>query len=80
MPATRSNDDGAPIARQGRRGVKAALLPLALLAVVACSSTRRMAGAIGADDQHQLNAAAAMLDSNSVDANALGDHESSPHD
>lgn len=48
--------------------------------VAACSPAHDDAGAIGADDQRQLNADAAMLDSNSVDANALDDHESSPHD
>ncbi|WP_174293457.1 hypothetical protein [Sphingomonas bacterium] len=58
-----------------------AMLPLALLGgISACSSTPDDPGTIGADDQRQLNAAAAMLDSNSVDANAIGDHESSPHD
>ena len=48
--------------------------------VVACSSRHDDPGAIGADDQRQLNAAAEMLDSNAVDANVLDDHESSPHD
>ena len=48
--------------------------------IVACSPAHDDAGTISADDQRQLNAAAAMLDSNSVDANALDDHESSPHD
>ena len=65
----------------GDRGWRALVLPLALMTgVVACSSSPDEPGAIGADDQHQLNAAAAMLDSNSVDVNALGDHESSAHD
>ena len=57
------------------------LLPLALAAgLAACSSPADEGAVIGADDQRQLNAAAAMLDSNSVEANALVDHESSPHD
>ncbi len=64
-----------------RRRVASVLLPLGLLGIAtACSSAADDPGAIGADDQRQLNAAAAMLDSNSVDANALADHESSPHD
>ena len=61
--------------------MKAFLLPLALLAgTAACSRAADDPGGIGADDQRQLNAAAEMLDANSVDANVLNDHESSPHD
>ena len=63
----------------GRRSALAMSLALTV-GVVACSSAPDDPGAIGADDQNQLNAAAAMLDANSVDANALGDHESSAHD
>ena len=70
-----------PYPRLAAAVVRALALPLVLLGgIVACSPTPDDTGAIGADDQHQLNAAAAMLDSNSVDANALSDHESSPHD
>ena len=62
-------------------GFRALLMPLVLAGgIVACSPARDDTGVIGTDDQHQLNVAAAMLDSNNVDANALGDHESSPHD
>jgi hypothetical protein len=46
-----------------------ALLPLALLA--ACNRAEDAPGAIGADDQRQLNEAAAMLDANSVDIDAV---------
>ncbi len=61
--------------------MKVLLLPLALLdGTAACSRAADDPGGIAADDQHQLNAAAEMLDANSVDANALSDHESSPHD
>ena len=57
------------------------LLPLALAGgACGCSSAADEGAVIGADDQRQLNAAAAKLDSNSVEANALVDHESSPHD
>ena len=63
------------------RAVKTLLLSLALLGgLVACSSAPDDPAGLGTDDQRQLNAAAAMLDANSVDANALDDHESSPHD
>ena len=44
-------------------------LPLLLLA--ACSSQPDDPGAVTADEARQLNEAAAMLDANSVDANAL---------
>jgi hypothetical protein len=68
-----------PIPRAG--GTRATLLSLCLLGgIVACSSAPDDPGGLGADDQRQLNAAASMLDSNSIEANALVDHESSPHD
>lgn len=43
----------------------------ALLLVAACSRGGEQPGTVSADDQRQLNEAAAMLDANSVDANAL---------
>lgn len=52
----------------------------AVVMLVGCSPRADDTAAITADDQHQLNDAAAMLDANSVDANAVGAHESSPHD
>ena len=57
------------------------LLPLALAGGAGdCSSAADGGTLIGADDQRQLNSAAAKLDTTSVEANALVDHESSPHD
>ncbi len=52
-------------------------LPLLLLA--ACSSQLDDPGAVTADEAHQLNEAATMLDANSVDANAF-DPENAPED
>jgi hypothetical protein len=46
-----------------------ALLPLLLLA--ACSSQLDDPGAVTADENRRLDEAAAMLDANSVDLNAL---------
>ena len=57
-----------------------ALAGAAALLLAGCSSRVDDTAAITPDDQHQLNEAAAMLDANSVDADALDDHESSPHD
>ena len=58
------------------------LLTIAALAltIAACSSRVDDTAAISADDQHQLNEAAASLDANSADADAASAHESSPHD
>ena len=52
-----------------------ALLPVALLASAAggCSSEPEAPGAITADEDRQLNEAAAMLDANSMSADALND-------
>ena len=43
---------------------------LAISALAACSPTTEP-GAVTADEAHQLNEAAAMLDANSVDLNAV---------
>jgi hypothetical protein len=43
----------------------------ALLALAGCSSASEQPGAVTADEAHQLNEAAAMLDANSVDLNAV---------
>ena len=43
----------------------------ALLALAACSAHPDDPGAVSADEAQQLNDAAAMLDANSVDANAV---------
>jgi outer membrane biogenesis lipoprotein LolB len=51
------------------RGAAFAALAAALLA--ACSGERDEPGGVTADDARQLNEAAAMLDANSVDADAL---------
>jgi hypothetical protein len=48
-----------------------ALFPLLLLA--ACSSQPDDPGTVTADENRRLDEAAAMLDANSVDLNALGD-------
>ncbi|WP_267383373.1 hypothetical protein [Sphingomonas sp. GC_Shp_2] len=51
----------------------------AAFALAACSSHTDQPGAVTADEARQLNDAAAMLDANSVDANAVGgDNESDP--
>ena len=44
---------------------------VAVVALGACSSHGDQPGAVTADDARQLNDAAAMLDANSVDANAV---------
>ena len=49
--------------------IPAALLPLAL-AATACHREEPQPAGLTADDQAQLNDAAAMLDANSVDLNA----------
>ena len=41
------------------------------LALAACSSASESSGAVTADEAQQLNDAAAMLDANSVDLNAV---------
>ncbi len=43
------------------------------LLLVACSAEPDAPGAIPADEERRLNEAAAMLDANSVDADALAD-------
>jgi hypothetical protein len=48
--------------------VAAVLIPVML---AACSSASEQPGAVTADEAHQLNEAAAMLDANSVDLNAV---------
>lgn len=50
----------------GRTMLAAALL------LAACSGGKDQPGAVTADEARQLNDAAAMLDANSVDANAVG--------
>jgi hypothetical protein len=57
----------ASVRRHGVPGLAAVLFP-ALLA--ACSPASEP-GAVTADEAHQLNEAAAMLDANSVDLNAV---------
>lgn len=54
-------------------GVAAVLIPMLL---AACSPSRDQPGAVTADEAHQLNEAAAMLDANSVDVNAVASNES----
>ena len=54
----------------------ALLLPLALLA--ACHRDEAQPPGLTADDQAQLNDAAAMLDANSVDINAVQSNEVAP--
>lgn len=56
------------------------ILPALALAVAACSSHGEDGAAISADDQRQLNDAAAMLDANGIEPAVLNSHESSPHD
>ena len=51
------------------------LLPLLLLAASACSHDPEPPPGLTADDQAQLNDAAAMLDANSVDLNAVQTNE-----
>lgn len=68
------------VVEAGSRRGRCTPIWLSALALVACSSHGDDRGAVTSDDQRQLNEAAAMLDANSVDANALGAHESSPHD
>lgn len=55
-------------------------LATALLLLGACSSHGDQPGAVTADEARQLNDAAAMLDANSVDMNAVGSdtNESDP--
>ena len=56
------------------RGLVRLTMVAALLAsVAACSSGSNAPGAVSADEQAQLNDAAAMLDANSIDANSLDD-------
>ena len=57
-------------------------LPLSLLVIgiAACSSPADDPSAITADDQRQLNDAAAMLDANSMEAHTPPRTESSAHD
>ncbi len=61
-------------------GWRNAGLAALVLVAAACSSHADDGAAISADDQHQLNEAAASLDANSADTDAGGAHESSPHD
>lgn len=52
---------------------------VALLLLGGCAKADEQPGRITADDQRQLNEAAAMLDANSVDADRLPpDNESAP--
>ena len=54
-------------------------MPLALLLASACSSNSGDApGAISADEDRQLNEAAAMLDANSIDIDAVSNTSESP--
>ena len=57
----------------GFGGARAALLPLVLI-VAACTSAPSDPGAVTTDEDRQLNAAAAMLDANSVSLDALDDN------
>ncbi|WP_242095288.1 hypothetical protein [Sphingomonas sp. CROZ-RG-20F-R02-07] len=58
---------------------RASMAAAAAFALAACSSHNDQPGAVTADEARQLNDAAAMLDANSVDANAVGsDNESDP--
>ena len=53
----------------------------AFLLLAACSAGDDAPGAVSQSEQQQLNDAAAMLDANSVDANAVsfdGENESQP--
>lgn len=54
-------------------GARVALFPLLLVA--ACSGQPDAPGAVTADEARQLNEAAAMLDANSVDLNAMIEDE-----
>lgn len=47
-----------------------------LLAVAGCSGGGEQPGALSADEERQLNDAAAMLDANSVALEAVGGNES----
>lgn len=51
---------------------------LAPLVLVACSSEPSDPGAVTADEERQLNDAAAMLDANSVTLDALSDNGIDP--
>lgn len=59
--------------RSLRGGARAALLPL-LLGIAACSAEPSDPGAVTADEEQQLNDAAAMLDANSVSLDAIEDN------
>lgn len=50
-------------------------LAASLLSLAACSSEPDAPGAITADEQQQLNDAAAMLDANSVSAAAINESD-----
>ncbi|WP_242008128.1 hypothetical protein [Sphingomonas ginsenosidivorax] len=56
---------------RGRRHLSG--VALAFLLLTACSAQPDAPGAVTANEARQLNDAAAMLDANSVDANALAD-------
>lgn len=58
-------------------GARAALLPITLLAsgiVAGCSSEPAPPGAVTADEERQLNEAAAMLDTNSISLRDVQDN------
>lgn len=63
--------------RQRFGGARAALLPLLLIAS-GCSSEPTEPGAVTADEERQLNDAAAMLDANSVSLEAVDDNGIAP--
>jgi hypothetical protein len=58
-------------------GACAALLPLLLIAS-GCTSEPADPGAVTADEERQLNDAAAMLDANSVSLDAVDDNGTAP--
>lgn len=60
----------------GKRGIAAHAALAAGLFLAACSAQPDTPGGVTADEARQLNDAAAMLDANSVDANAVTQNES----
>lgn len=60
-------DDG----KRRRRALPLTVAAAAALLLAACSAQPDSPGDVTADEARQLNDAAAMLDANSVDANAL---------
>ncbi|VVT02197.1 conserved hypothetical protein [Sphingomonas sp. EC-HK361] len=68
---TPANRGVFPVRRAARLRWRDAMIAPALLVAAACSSQPDDPGAVTPEEAQQLNDAAAMLDANSVDANAV---------